>query len=360
MLKENEIIQKLIESLKNLLESTGVIRLEGIIQETSNLFSSQKDKPDLVAEVLTRDNKKFMLVFEVKSLGQPRYVRMAISQLKDFLGGKENAYGIFASAYISEESRRECQKNGVGYIDLAGNCLLNFGDVFINIDGRPNPYPESRPLKSIFSARSSRAVRVLLCNPGKEWTLSELSKEAIISLGQAFNVKKRLLDYELIKEEGKGKNMRFRLVAPEQLLKKWADNYDFRKNKIWNFYSFDDVENAEKKLAEYLEKNNILYAFTLTSGASLVAPFVRYTRVYIYVKNNIEKIAANLNLKQVSSGSNVTILEPYDEGVFYGLQDVKGTKVVSDVQLYLDLKSYKERGEEAASFILEQRLKKRW
>jgi len=35
-------------------------------------------------------------------------------------------------------------------------------------------------------------------------------------------------------------------------------------------------------------------------------------------------------------------------------------KVVSDVQLYLDLKSNKERGEEAASFILEQRLRKRW
>jgi len=360
MLKENEILQKLTENLKSLFESTGVISLKNIIRETSNLFPGQKDKPDLVAEVITRDNKKFMLVFEVKSLGQPRYARLAISQLKDFLEGKENAYGIFVSAFISEESRRECQKNGVGYIDLAGNCLLNFENIFINIDGRPNPYPESRPLKSIFSARSSRAIRVLLCNPGKEWTLSELSKEAIISLGQAFSVKKRLLDYELIEEEGKGKNMRFRLVSPEQLLKKWADNYDFRKNKIWNFYSFDDVEKAEKKLADYLGENNILYGFTLTSGASLVAPFVRYTRVYIYVKNNIEKIAADLNLKQVSTGPNVTILEPYDEGVFYRLQDVKGMKVVSDVQLYLDLKSYKERGEEAASFILEQRLRKRW
>jgi hypothetical protein len=360
MLKKNEILQKLTENFKSLFESTGVISLKNIIRETSNLFPGQKDKPDLVAEVITRDNKKFMLVFEVKSLGQPRYARLAISQLKDFLEGKENAYGIFVSAFISEESRRECQKNGVGYIDLAGNCLLNFENIFINIDGRPNPYPESRPLKSIFSARSSRAIRVLLCNPGKEWTLSELSKEAIISLGQAFSVKKRLLDYELIKEEGKGKNMRFRLVSPEQLLKKWADNYDFRKNKIWNFYSFDDVEKAEKKLADYLGENNILYGFTLTSGASLVAPFVRYTRVYIYVKNNIEKIAADLNLKQVSTGPNVTILEPYDEGVFYRLQDVKGMKVVSDVQLYLDLKSNKERGEEAASFILEQRLRKRW
>lgn len=49
-----------------------------------------------------------------------------------------------------------------------------------------------------------------------------------------------------------------------------------------------------------------------------------------------------------------------DEGVFYGLLDINGINVVSDIQLYLDLKSYKGRGEEAAQTIFEQRIKTKW
>ena len=76
--------------------------------------------------------------------------------------------------------------------------------------------------------------------------------------------------------------------------------------------------------------------------------------------DNIEKIAKDLNFKEVSSGSNVSILEPYDDGVFYNLQIINGIKVVSNIQLYLDLINYKERGEEAANFLYEQRINKNW
>ena len=54
------------------------------------------------------------------------------------------------------------------------------------------------------------------------------------------------------------------------------------------------------------------------------------------------------------------MLKPYDKGVFYGVQDVNGVSVVSDVQLYLDLKKYRGRGEEAAGYILDNRLRPAW
>lgn len=97
-----------------------------------------------------------------------------------------------------------------------------------------------------------------------------------------------------------------------------------------------------------------------------MAPFLRYNLVFLYVQDKTDDIVKALDLKEVPSGANVVLLEPYDEGVFYGVQEFqrKGQfqnfKVVSDVQLYLDLKSYKERGEEAAEFILTQRLRKQW
>jgi hypothetical protein len=51
---------------------------------------------------------------------------------------------------------------------------------------------------------------------------------------------------------------------------------------------------------------------------------------------------------------------PYDEGVFYGSKEVERAPIVSPLQLYLDLTQTKGRGEEAASAILEEVIKRLW
>ena len=116
----------------------------------------------------------------------------------------------------------------------------------------------------------------------------------------------------------------------------------------------------EYVLTNYLDKNNIRYGFTLSSGANRVVPFLRYQKVFCYVEKNFDQISKDLGLKEVPTGANVVLMKPYDEGIFYGSQQVDGATVVSDVQLYLDLKSSKERTEEAAEFILNERIKKKW
>lgn len=203
-------------------------------------------------------------------------------------------------------------------------------------------------------------MRVLLCNPSKEWFVKDLAEEANISLRQASNIKQRLMEFEYIEETGAGKDLKFKLKNPKSLLEKWSDNYSYRKNNIKNFYSLDDVGALETKIMNTFKNIKISYAFTLTSGAARVAPFLRYNTVFAYVKDDIDRLIEDLNLKEVTSGPNVSFLKPYDEGVFYGLQKIDGANVVSDIQLYLDLRSYKGRGEEAAEFLYEQRLKKLW
>lgn len=360
MVNEKEIINNLKKNLRDLFESTNFIKVREIKSEVKGLFRNQQVRPDLIAEVQTRGKSKYLLVFEVKSAGHPRYARMAANILRDMIGNKRNWYGLFAATFISEDSKQICRENGIGFIDLAGNCLFAFDNVYLSIEGRSNPYPSTRPLKSIFAAKSTRALRVLLCNPRKEWFVKDLAKEADISLGQASNIKHRLLEFEFIEEAVSGKDLKFRLKNPESLLRKWSDNYSYRKNKMRNFYSLDDVRAFENKMINYFKKKKNPYAFTLTSGASRVAPFLRYNTIFAYVKDDIDRLTKDLNLKAVTSGPNVSFLEPYDEGVLYGLQEIDGANVVSDIQLYLDLKSYKGRGEEAAEFLYQQRLQKRW
>ena len=51
---------------------------------------------------------------------------------------------------------------------------------------------------------------------------------------------------------------------------------------------------------------------------------------------------------------------PYDAGVYYDVTTKEGSRVVSPVQLYLDLIGFKGRGEEAAKALLEEVIKPLW
>ncbi len=357
MLKEKETTKEIEKVFKDILRKTGLIVPGDVTEQMREPFFSNTKytkELDLVYVISTKNGDKYTLIFEIKSLGLPKYARLAANQLQEVIGMRNNVYGIFGAPYVSEESERICQINGIGYIDLAGNCLLNFDNIYISVKGNPNPYPENRTLKSIFSPKSSRILRVLLCDPGKKWYVKDLAMEAEVSLGLVSNMKNKLKDYAYLKEAEKQKTY---LSEPEALLNKWADNYSYKKNKLKNFYSLDEPDVIEKKLADYCNSKNIQYAFTLTSGASRIAPFLRYNKVFAYIDNFVETIANELGWKEVTSGPNITILEPYDDGIFYRLQDVNGLKIVSDVQLYLDLKNYKKRGEEAANFLKKERLR---
>jgi hypothetical protein len=87
---------------------------------------------------------------------------------------------------------------------------------------------------------------------------------------------------------------------------------------------------------------------------------VRYQRVMAYISGDPTPVVTALGLKEVPSGANVTILSPYDDGVFYGAAEVGGLQVVAPVQVYLDLIGYRGRGEEAAAFVLEQVIEHTW
>jgi len=359
VMKEIEIINKIKNNLKEIFSRINFVKIIEFVPYSRKIFSDAII-PDLLVKIQIKNGSKYLLIIEVKTTGQPRYARMAIQQLENYLLRTNNSYGIFASTFISEESRKICQENGIGFMDLAGNCFFNFDNVFLNIEGRKNPFPDTRPLKTIYYPKSSRALRVMLCNPKKEWFVKYLAKEANISIGQASLVKSKLLENELIEESKSNKKVKFKLLNPEILLNEWVKNYDYKNNNIFNYYSLENIKTIEKRISDYCSLKKVRYAFTLTSGSSKIAPFLRYNRVFFYYSGNIEEMSKELGFKKVTTGPNISILKPYDEGIYYGLQEIDGTSIVSDIQLYLDLITYKERGEEAAKFLLEQRIRKQW
>lgn len=311
--------------------------------------------PDLLARLQLPDTEQ-ILIAEVKRSGQPRYAREAVNQLFRYAQSIPDAYGVLVAPYISPQAAAVCMQEGVGYVDLAGNCHLHFGQVYIHKEGNPNPFAQKRDLRSLYAPKASRVLRVLLTHPKQTWKVQALADEASVSLGQAANVKKLLADREWIQTKPTG----FSLNEPAALLAEWAKNYDYHRNQVQDCYSFEAVGEIEASLATVCQREEIPYALTGFSGASRLAPAVRYQRATAYVQDPSERLVTLLNLKPVPSGANISLLTPYDAGVLYGAQDYDRIQVVSPIQLYLDLQGFRGRGEEAAQVLLEEVLKPQW
>ena len=349
-MKEIALMDRAREALLKCLQGVPFLRVEA--QRESKVGNG---RTDLRLQVKTPGGKS-TLVVEVRKVGQPRIIREATNQLLRFKNELPGAYGVVMAPYISPQAAEICLKEGFGFADLAGNCLLSFDQVFVSKEGKENPFARKRDLRSLYSPKAERVLRVLLSAPGRWWKVQSLAKEAGVSLGQGFNVKKLLVDWEWMETGDDG----FRLTAPAELLAEWEENYDFRRNTVREFYTLRPVADFERLLAEACAEDKSAYALAGFSSAARYAPMVRYQRAMAYVVGNLDSLAERLELKPVTSGANVNLIAPYDDGVLYGAEIKGDARVTSPVQTYLDLRQIKGRGEEAADFLKQQVIQPSW
>ncbi len=262
------------------------------------------------------------------------------------LGG---AYPVAVAQYISPQGAGILKRNGLGYLDLSGNCHLAFGNVLIEKEGKPNLRPSTRPLKSLFAPRATRVIRALLAEPARLWRLDELAKASQVSLGHAHNVVKRLVELAWL---DRGEQQRIQLSKPADLLDAWVDAYTYRRNEISTYFSPERItRKLVGELARVAQEEGRRFAFTLHSGAALVAPNVRFPAIHCYLEGDPEPVARALGLRPGDDGGNVHLLAPYDPGVFHAPITKSGVPVVCLPQLYADLYHYERRGREQAAHI---------
>jgi len=218
-------------------------------------------------------------------------------------------------------------------------------------------FSSMRKAQNIFSRKASRIVRLLLIHPQEGWTIKDLSREAEVSIGFTHAVVMSLIDQGHVYRDD---SYRLRVSNPVRLIQRWAAYHSYvAMNRFLRYHTFE--KNIEVFLSNMRAAGDLEYALTVLAGALVVAPYVRPTTIHFYIKQK-EKVKTwveLLDLRPVEMGGNVSIVLPYDEGVFYGVSQVAGVNVVSKVQLYVDLFNYPARGEEAAEIIL-RTLKKQW
>ena len=344
---ERETVDRLVSELPRLLEGLEIVKTEVLPRARGGVQS------DLLIDVrLGRQSKK--LVVDVKTLGEPRFAAQAIAHLSQSVQSVSSGYPVFAAGYVGETARQLCRAAGVGYLDLLGNVYLRFGGVLIDRLAQGSFEAERRGLKQLFAPKATRVIRTLLLDPKRPARITDLARGCSMSPAGAYWVVRLLEDMGFVERDP---SKRAVLVKPKELLDAWASSWSMDKNTTTSYFSFERTPEAlMKKVAAVSKQKGLSYAFTLMAGASFVAPFVRFQDVWLYFDGEEDDWTEALDLKPVDGGGNIVLVRPYDEGVFAGLQVVEGVKVVSDVQLYVDLYNYPARGREQADFLRERRM----
>ncbi len=304
----------------------------------------------------------YTLLFEIKANGQPRWARIAADQLtrcvqQAHAKGLPRAYGIFVAPYVSETSAAILQEHGHGYLDLAGNGRLALDGIYVARKGHSNPFPERSELRSLFAPKASRILRVLLISPYKPWRMAALAAAADVSYGLVAKVKPLLLDREWAHETARG----LALVKPNDALDCWATTFRRRSSQVHNYYSLENRQQTERRMAEAAETLGAPYALAGCSGADRFAPHISHHRAAAYVESeHLKRVARRAGFREVSRGSNVQIFDAYDNGVFLGRQKVEGIWIAHPVQLFIDLKQTRARGDEATAFLHSRIIKPLW
>lgn len=347
-------------TLKRVLEILPALLPQATILETRIGVKAGPVRADIQIKVRIGNVTKLLLC-EVKTKGEPKYLLNAIGQLTLAAKKFPNAYPVVIVPALSREGISVMRNAEMGYITLAGEIHLRFGTVFIErTAAQPNPallkdaktFQRQRRLPFPFSARASRIIRALIEKPGQFCTLRDFAKETDITLRLAELAIDKLDEKGYIKKE----HGATQLLKPKELLNAWAEVYKFQEaNMLYYYYSFArNFDEFASKLIGLPKEFRDSYRFTMYAGASLVGPRVRFTDVHLYIKKNPKEWAKRLDLNPVESGANVILAIPFDAGVFDYAQEKKGLMAVSNTQLFLDLYNLNDRAREQAEILYKE------
>src|ERR1700733_2334937 len=365
-MSENKFIQSLREGLESGTIVPPGVQARIVAMQPSFEVAGRRVQVDAIVEFTVKDlpNKPIKAVIEMKSRLTPMVLEGAIYQVLGYRnelqksGTFTDLYPMVAAPYISDSVQRRCKELGVGYVDLNGTFALIRNDVYVDIVRPATMFKNPQGVKNIFSSRSRRIVRVLLVNPYKAYRLEELASEARLSIGQVFQVTRRLQEDGLLDRTHQGRV----LTKPRKLLRLFAQEIksDYAHNRsVFNAFSETPPAQFAQFLRETCEHKGVRCAFTLASGLEPNERNVREEITAAYLNVSPENLRNDLQLEAVGKGANVMLMMPPESdntdagGVFYRPRNLtNGLTGVNPVQLYVDFTLHGSRGEEQADFLI--------
>lgn len=347
-----------IEILRELFDNIGA--LIGVQDISFERVEPPDDRVDFAAR-LSIGGKELHVVGVIKTIGEPWAVRSTVHRLREYHQSRPEHAPLLVAPFIGPGGRELCKENGIGYIDLSGNCFLEGNGIYVDKIAGGNRFRQPKRAKALFSDKASLVVRSVLERVGQPHGVRELSRQLGVSPAWTSQVLSAMVKAGYAARA----NRETYVSRPSDLLRDWAESYDFlRRNDVSPF--FCDSPTPQDLIARIASLNGagqMRYALTLHAAASLVAPFAEFHEVHVYVDpspdpRETERLwMEELDLEKVDRGGNIYLVRPYyKQSVFYGVRQINGVSVVSDIQLYVDLYNFPMRGREQAEHLMRERL----
>jgi len=350
-LGEREMLDYLVNHIGDLIPLQGLsIRFE---------TQRPKDKawqPDFTARVSYR-KQPFKLIGEIISQQSSSVFRAKLFSLKSRANKAEGVVPVVVANYLSPDRRNQCQAEGICFLDLSGNVLIEFDGLHVERIGFPNRFPEKRRGRGPFSDKASLILRAALSDPRKVWGIRELAQSIGLDPGFVSRMAQELERRNCVSRI----DSKLKLREPKSLLEDWVREYDYKRNQELRYFCLaKGPEEIIEMVAAAQIPDDVTYALGLHAGANLIDPYSVYKEVHLYAENKgvIGWFMEKMKLREAGEGANLIFLLPYyKHSVFYGKQRIRSVWVVSDLQLYLDLHNYPIRGPEQAEHVYERRLR---
>jgi len=213
-------------------------------------------------------------------------------------------------------------------------------------------------MKILLGDKANIIIRAMLSQPDKKWVARDFEKEFGVGRARAATVLSELRAKGFAGGVRSGRLAHSMLQNKEELLEEWLKVYKFELNTAHLYYS--TREDILPRLKEYFsgKKEPDKYALTLHTGANLITSYVNTQTIYCYLpaenfKNTSLDLRQALDLKELKTGGNFYLIKTYYKtAAFINTQTIKGYHVVSDLQLYLDLYHFQQRGRDHAEYLL--------
>ncbi|HZI75112.1 MAG TPA: hypothetical protein VFD73_14015, partial [Gemmatimonadales bacterium] len=222
------------------------------IQKVEQRVFADATRPEIVGRIRIGAAERVVLA-EVRANGQPRLVREAIDNILRYRQTYADAYAVVIAPAFSPQALKICRQEGIGWLDLSGNCGLNFDFVYISKSGRVPARRRQPRSRSWYSPRVERVLRLLLLHPQRVWKTRELALEAHVKPGQALHIRHHLAECGWVQDDGQG----FRVSEPGLLLDAWAAHYAAGRSTERVFQSSRSVVELEALLASVCQEQVI-------------------------------------------------------------------------------------------------------
>jgi len=239
---------------------------------------------------------------------------------------------VVIAPYLSERTREVIAARGVSYVDSTGNVRLQSGApaLFVLTSGADkDPWPEDQPLKSLRGRGAGRALRSVV-DFRPPFGVRELAGRANVSPATLARVIDLLSREALLTRDARG---RVNDVDWEGCLRRWSDDYAFgTSNQTTGFLAPRGLDDLTSKLTTVKWR----YAITGSLAAQSFSPIAPARLGLLYV-DDIETAVRQLDLREVDSGINVLLAEPFDPVVYERTIERDGLRVVAPTQIAVDL-----------------------